>query len=205
MTRIVGGVARGRALAVPPGGGTRPTADRTREGLFSALEALLAARSGRIRGVWEGVRFLDLYAGTGAVGLEAASRGAGAVLLVESAPRVAPVLRRNARQVGLDGVQVRAGKVELVVCAPADEPYDVVFADPPYATSDATLLAVLGKLGVRGWVRDGSLVVLERSSRDPAWTWPAGYAGFRSRRYGDSTLWYGRAAGSGGGIRTNGE
>jgi 16S rRNA (guanine966-N2)-methyltransferase len=193
MPRIVAGAARGRRLSAPAGGSTRPTADRAREGLFSALEAQLGSFAGR--------RVADLYAGTGAVGLEALSRGAAAVLLVESDPVVVRVLRANVEAVGLPGAEVRPGRVERAVAgapgAPGPTgpaPYDVVFLDPPYEVSDADLLAVLRDALAHGWVAPGGLVVVERATRRGTWAWPEGYDGLRSRRYGEATLWYGRAA-----------
>ncbi len=187
MTRVVAGAARGRRLAVPPGRGTRPTSDRAREGLFSTLEAL--------RGSLAGARFLDLYAGSGAVGLEALSRGAAHVLLVESDGAAARTVRANADAVGLPGAEVRSLKVERLATAPPRVPaYDVVFLDPPYDMDDEATRVVLAALRERGWLAAGALVTVERASRGPEWAWPAGFAGERSRRYGEATLWYGRAA-----------
>ena len=189
MPRIVAGAARGRRLAAPPGRATRPTADRAREALFSALEAQLGSFAGR--------RVADLYAGTGAVGLEALSRGAAAVLLVESDPAAVRVLRANVETVGLPGAEVRAGRVERVV-AGAPGPtgaaaYDVVFLDPPYELADGDLQAVLLDALSHGWVATGGVVVVERATRG-GWVWPEGFDGLRSRTYGEATLWYGRAA-----------
>jgi len=183
--RIVAGAAGGRRLAVPPGGRTRPTADRTREALFSSLEALL--------GPLEGARVLDLYAGSGALGLEALSRGAGHVLLVEHDARALRVLRENTRAVGLPGARVAGEPVERMLAADAPEPYDVVLADPPYALAEDRLARVLGRLVAGGWLAADGVVVLERASRGAAPTWPDGLTGERSRRYGEATLWYGRA------------
>ena len=169
MTRIVAGLARGRRLAVPPSG-TRPTSDRAREGLFSSLGDL------------EGARFLDLYAGSGAVGLEALSRGASYVLLVEKDPRAVAVLRRNVSTVGLPGAVVRAASASSVV----ETGFDVVFADPPYDMSvDLPWLVARAA--------SGGTVVVERSSRDAPLEWPDGVEALRERRYGEGTLWYGRA------------
>ena len=186
MTRIVAGSAGGRRLAVPPGRGTRPTADRVREALFSSLHAL--------RGTLDGARFADLYAGSGAVGLEALSRGAATALLVESDPGAVAVIRGNLRTVGLAGGEVLRGKVERVVAAPPPSgAFDVVFADPPYATDDATVEQVLAALVRNGWLADGATVVLERATRGAPLRWPEAVVAERERRYGEGTLWYGRA------------
>jgi 16S rRNA (guanine966-N2)-methyltransferase len=187
VPRIVSGTARGRRLAAPPGRGTRPTADRAREALFSALETQLGSFAGR--------RVADLYAGTGAVGLEALSRGAAAVLLVESDPAVLRVLRANVEAVGLPGAEVHAGRAERVVAGTTGAAtYDVVFLDPPYEVADDDLRPVLRDVLAHGWLRPGGLVVVERATRGGPWAWPEGYDGLRSRRYGEATLWYGRAA-----------
>jgi 16S rRNA (guanine966-N2)-methyltransferase len=186
VTRIIAGAARGRRLAVPPGRGTRPTADRAREGLFSALESVL--------GTWSGVRVLDLYAGSGAVGLEALSRGAAAVLLVESDAAAARTVRANAEALGLPGAAVVTTPVQrLVRSVPPGAPYGVVFADPPYEVHAGPLRGVLTDARRSGWLTPDAVVVVERASRDEPWTWPTGFQGGRSRRYGEATLWYGRA------------
>jgi 16S rRNA (guanine966-N2)-methyltransferase len=187
MTRIVAGAARGRRLGVPRGTQTRPTSDRAREGLFSALDALL--------GGFDGVRVLDLYAGSGAVGLEALSRGAAHALLVDSAPSAARVLRANVEAVGLPGAEVSTATVERLTAAPAGRPaYDLAFLDPPYAVPDAEVRAVLEALRAGEWLAPGAVVVVERATRGGSWTWPAGLVAERDRRYGEAMLWYGRAA-----------
>jgi len=181
----VAGAAGGRRLAVPPGRNTRPTSDRTREALFSALAALTDL---------DGARVLDLYAGSGAVGLEALSRGAAHALLVEADPRAARVLRDNASTLSLAGAQVRADRVERLAEDTPDAPYDVVFADPPYALAADELAAVLSNLAEHGWFARDAVVVVERASRDPEWLWPKPLVPLRTRRYGEGTLWYGRAS-----------
>ncbi|APU42372.1 MULTISPECIES: 16S rRNA (guanine(966)-N(2))-methyltransferase RsmD [unclassified Streptomyces] len=189
MTRVIAGSAGGRRLAVPPGTGTRPTSDRMREGLFSTWESL--------HGI-EGARVLDLYGGSGAVGLEALSRGADHALLVESDPKAAKAIRDNIRTLGLAGAEFRAGKAEHIVAArAAGEPYDVVFLDPPYAVEGADLREILLTLRSNGWIADGALVTVERSTRSGAFPWPEGFEPLRSRKYGEGTLWYGRAASTG--------
>lgn len=178
MTRIIGGVAGGRRISTPSGRSTRPTSDRVREGLFSSLGGDLAGRS-----------FLDLYAGSGAVGLEAASRGAAPVVLIERDPRAARVARDNIAALGLPGVSLHADDAIRFLHGPVT-PYDVVFMDPPYADPVDEVLALLV---TRGWIATaGGLVVVERDSRGAPPAWPAGIDADRSRRYGDSTLWYGR-------------
>lgn len=187
MTRVIAGSAGGRRLAVPPGTGTRPTSDRAREGLFSTWEALL--------GTLEGVRVADLYAGSGAVGLEALSRGAAHALLVEADQRAARTVRENVRSLGLPGADARTGKAEQIVTGqPPGAPYDLVFLDPPYAVSDDDLREILLTLRSGGWLTGDAVVTVERSTRGGEFVWPAGFEPLRSRRYGEGTFWYGRAA-----------
>jgi 16S rRNA (guanine966-N2)-methyltransferase len=185
VTRIIGGVASGRRLATPPGSGTRPTSDRVREALFSSLEASVGALSG--------LRFLDLYAGSGAIGLEARSRGAAGVTCVEQDRRTAAVVRGNARDLGFDDVEVVVSSVGRALATPPAAPYDLVFSDPPYPLADASVHADLSALVRGGWLADAALVVVERSSRSAGPVWPEGLEGARSRRYGETTLWYGHA------------
>ncbi len=190
MTRIIAGAAGGRRLAVPAGRSTRPTSDRTREGLFAAVLAML--------GGLDGAAVLDLYAGSGAVGLEALSRGAADVLLVESDAAAARVIRRNIEAVGLPGarlVQDRADRA-LRRGPGAAAARDLVFADPPYSAADDELRTVLTMLAGQGWLARDALVILERDARSGEPPWPAGYARDRSRRYGETMLWYGRASGA---------
>ncbi|KOU20896.1 methyltransferase [Streptomyces sp. WM6372] len=186
MTRVIAGSAGGRRLTVPPGTGTRPTSDRMREGLFSTWESL--------HGV-EGARVLDLYAGSGAVGLEALSRGAAHALLVEPEAKAAKAIRDNIKALGLPGAEFRAGKAEQIVAVPAGAaPYDIVFLDPPYAVGHDDLGEILLTLRANGWLTDDALVTVERSTRSGAFPWPEGFEPLRSRKYGEGTLWYGRAA-----------
>ncbi|MFI8259002.1 MULTISPECIES: 16S rRNA (guanine(966)-N(2))-methyltransferase RsmD [unclassified Streptomyces] len=186
MTRVIAGSAGGRRLTVPPGTGTRPTSDRMREGLFSTWESL--------HGV-DGARVLDLYAGSGAVGLEALSRGAAHALLVEPEAKAAKAIRDNIKALGLPGAEFRAGKAEQIVAVPSGaDPYDVVFLDPPYAVGHDDLGEILLTLRANGWLTDDALVTVERSTRSGAFPWPAGFEPLRSRKYGEGTLWYGRAA-----------
>jgi len=190
VTRVIAGAARGRRLAVPPGRLTRPTSDRAREGLFSTLTA--------IRGPLAGARVLDLYAGSGAVGLEALSRGAARVLFVEADPGAARVIRGNLAAVGLPGGHLVTGRVERVLArGPDGEPgYDLVVADPPYAAAGDDVTAMLAALRDGSWLAPGAVVAVERASRSEPVCWPPGYAPDRSRRYGEGTFWYGLAAGN---------
>jgi 16S rRNA (guanine966-N2)-methyltransferase len=188
MSRVIAGIAGGRRLAVPAGRDTRPTSDRAREGLFSTVQALI--------GPLDGLRVADLYAGSGAVGLEALSRGASHALLVESHPRALKVVRQNAESLGLPGAVPRGDKVERLVRQAPGEPYDLVFADPPYTLDDAAVTGVLESLRDHGWTAPDALVVVERASRGPALRWPDGYEAERDRRYGEAVFWYGRALGS---------
>lgn len=185
MTRIIAGSARGRRLKTPAGEHTRPTTDRVREALFSALGASL--------GSLVGLRFLDLYAGSGAVGLEALSRGAGLATLVEGDRRTARLIRANADALGFRRAEVLGLPVARVVAAPPRAPYDVVFLDPPYALASDEVEKVLRLLVEQGWAAHGATVVLERSGRDPEPIWPDGISADRSKSYGDTVLWWASA------------
>jgi 16S rRNA (guanine966-N2)-methyltransferase len=182
MTRLISGAAGGRRLKVPRVG-VRPTGDRAREALFNSLGTLLDL---------DGAVVLDLYAGSGALGLEALSRGAASVVFVESAPGVLPVLRENLATVGLPGGTVVAGSVPTVVAGAPPARFDVVLADPPYATGVEEVYGVLRALVDGGWLVPGAVLVVERSSRERDWEWPTPLLGLRERRYGEAVLRYGR-------------
>jgi 16S rRNA (guanine(966)-N(2))-methyltransferase RsmD len=186
MTRIVAGTLGGRRIATPRGLATRPTSDRVREALFSTLETLTEI---------EGCSFADLYAGSGAVGLEAASRGASTVLLVEAEARAAQSIRTNIATLDLAArCRVLATRLPgALATGPEARPCDVVFADPPYAATETEITALLQALLAHGWLADGAVVVLERSSRSPRPPSIAGLTELRERRYGESVLWYLRA------------
>jgi 16S rRNA (guanine966-N2)-methyltransferase len=198
MTRVIAGTAGGRRLSVPAGRDTRPTSDRAREGLFATVQA--------IRGPLAGASVLDLYAGSGAVGLEALSRGAARALLAEADPRAVRVIRANISALGLPGACVAADRVEHVLArGPAGlraagcqvgGRFELAFADPPYAMAGEAVSAMLGTLIEAAWLAPGALVVVERSTRSGPVRWPDGYTGDRSRRYGEATLWYGLATGA---------
>jgi 16S rRNA (guanine966-N2)-methyltransferase len=176
VTRIIAGEARGRRLQVPVGDLTRPTSDRAREGLFSSLQSL---------GDVEGARVLDLYAGSGALGLEALSRGAASATLVEDDPSALIAIRDNIATVKLPGAHVVPMKVEVFLAAEPEPRYEVAFLDPPYDVDVAGVLAALGP-----WLSGDAVVVVERRTRGPELEWPDGLRAERSRRYGEATLWY---------------
>lgn len=186
MTRIVAGAVGGRHIIVPKSFRGRPTAERAREALFATLTTKL--------GTLDGTRFFDGYAGTGAVGIEALSRGAAHVLFVESDRAAARAIDDNVRTLGLAGAVVISRPMERVTGAlPEGARYDVVFLDPPYNTPAEEVADVLAAMGERGWFADDAVVVVERPSRGPSFRWPAGTVKDRSRRYGEATLWYGHA------------
>ncbi|HEX2418181.1 MAG TPA: 16S rRNA (guanine(966)-N(2))-methyltransferase RsmD [Micromonosporaceae bacterium] len=182
--RVVAGTLGGRRLATPSGRATRPTSERVREALFNSLAGLVEL---------SGCRFADLYAGSGAVGVESLSRGASRVLFVESDPGAARVLRGNLAQLGLAGsAEVVVAPVARAVSGTPTQPYHVIFADPPYELADADLGVVLSHLVGGGWIAPDGVVVLERGTRSGSPVWVPGLTGFRIRRYGETTLWYGR-------------
>lgn len=192
VTRIVAGIARGRRIEVPVRG-TRPTSDRVREAMFSALESAVEL---------SGARVLDLYGGSGALGLEALSRGAAYVTFIESDRRAAQLLRCNATTLGFRAVHVEQAKAETILATTVDEPYDVVLADPPYDLDGARLEQVLTALAVNGWTGEESLMILERAMRSGEPNWPREWEPLRVRRYGDTALHWairrGRATDNGG-------
>ncbi|MEU3213202.1 16S rRNA (guanine(966)-N(2))-methyltransferase RsmD [Nocardiopsis alba] len=188
MTRIIAGAAGGRRITAPDGRTTRPTSDRAREALFSSVQSDL--------GSLDGVRVMDLYAGSGAIGLEALSRGAAHALLVEADRRAAQVVRDNIAALRLPGARLVADRVERVLARDnTDDPYDLVVADPPYAVTDEEVGSILSDLVAHGWTTTDTVVVVERSKRGPEPAWPKGIELDRSRKYGEAILWYARATG----------
>jgi 16S rRNA (guanine966-N2)-methyltransferase len=182
VTRIIGGEARGRRIQTPAGDGTRPTSDRVREALFSSIESELGTLRGRA--------FLDLFAGSGGVGLEARSRGASQVTMVERSPKAATVIRSNAAALGFDDVDVVTAPVARLRERSVGQPrFGVVFADPPYDYGDERLASDLVALAERGWLTSRALVVIERDRRSQ-WRWPTGFVSVRERAYGETMLWY---------------
>ena len=186
MTRIVAGTVGGRRIEVPRSG-TRPTSERVREALFARLDHY---------GVLDGARVLDLCAGSGALGLEAASRGAGEVALVDSSRSASQTCQRNIRSLGLSGVSAVTAKAATFLAGPAGTPADLVLIDPPYELSEEELTAILIPL-VRSedpWLAPRTVVVVERSTRSPEPTWPQGMQRFADKRYGETTIWFAEPA-----------
>ena len=181
MTRIIAGGAGSLTLAVPDAG-TRPTSDRVRESLFGSLESADAVRDAVV---------LDLFAGSGALGLEALSRGAAAAHLVEKAPRAASVAERNARAVakalGTPPARVHRAAADTYLRGTSTA-YDLVFIDPPYDLPGDALTETLTLLVPR--LADEATVVVERATRSGEPSLPVGLALDRSKRYGDTTLWW---------------
>jgi len=176
--RVVAGTARGRRITAPPGTDTRPTTDRVREAVFNALGSL---------GAVDGAEVVDLFAGSGALGIEALSRGAARVVFVESDRRAAEVIEENLRTLGLDERAVVVRRTVTATVPDLGEGIDLVLADPPYAFDGWTDL--LDSLAPR--LADDAIVVLE-SDRSPAL--PAGWEKVRERSYGGTVVVFARPA-----------
>jgi 16S rRNA (guanine(966)-N(2))-methyltransferase RsmD len=161
-----------------PRTGTRPTTDRVRESLFNVLASRID---------FDGASVLDLYAGSGALGLEALSRGAASAVFVESDQRAAAVIDQNIASLGVATAAVRRGPVAAVLAGRADQPMDLVFADPPYDVADTEIAQMLTALVDGGWAAAGTVVVVERPSGPPL-SWPDGWRPWPARRYGDTRL-----------------
>ena len=184
VTRIIAGAGGGTPLTGVPGSLTRPTTDRVKEALFSRLDAF---------DVVAGARVLDLYAGSGSLGVESGSRGARSVELVESDARASAVCQRNADLIngvlGRKAVTVHRSKVEpFLDRAAEDAAWDLVFLDPPYPLEEAGLSAALEKVAAH--LSPGAVVVVERSSRSPEPGWPEGLTRFAEKKYGETRLWF---------------
>lgn len=180
MTRIVAGDAGGRKLIVPSGDVTRPTSDRVREAMFSALEA---------RGLLPGAHVLDLYCGSGALGLEAASRGAASVVLVDTSRRAVEAARLNVSALGFPRVAVVLSSVQRYLSSRAPSACSLVFADPPYAMGQDEIAEMLRALTQRDWLQSSAVVLVERSARSLEPGWPDGLVRQAVRRYGETAVW----------------
>lgn len=184
--RIISGSAKGRNLT-PPAGVTRPTSDRTREGIFSALESEI--------GSCAGISFLDLYGGTGAVGLEALSRGAKDVVVVEKDAKAATVCKENYELIksattGDFSVIKMSVDGYLDIDRAADYRFDVIYLDPPYDFPNTTIEKVLTKISSIGILKAGAVVIVERSSRTQPFHWPEALSALKERKYGEGTVYF---------------
>ena len=189
--RLVGGRLRGRSLAAPEGLAVRPTADRTREALFNILTQGRLAEAGP---ALEGARLLDAFAGTGALGLEALSRGAAAVVFMEEQAVAEAALRKNIRDLGVEA-ESKVLRADVLRPPPAERhggPCDIVLMDPPYNQGLAT--PALTALDAAGWLAADCLVTLELLKSEP-FEPPAGFAELESRNYGKARLVFLRKAG----------
>lgn len=183
MTRIVGGRLSGRRIITPPGNATRPTAEKVRAAIANALHAV---------GGIDGAAVLDLYAGSGALGIELASRGARRVVLVERHRAAQTAIRASLDALGTPEVHLHPGDVLTYASAPG-EVFDIVLADPPYDTDDDALRAVLEALVAAGRLAPHADIVIERSARRGEFAWPEPLVAARSKRYGDTMISYGTA------------
>lgn len=183
MTRIIGGDLRGRRLKVPDTN-TRPTSNRVREAIFSSVEHAVSGLSD--------LRILDLFAGSGALGIESISRGAAEAVLIEKDLRVADTLHSNIAALGLKTARVLIADALVEISKPSSRgKFDVVFIDPPYDLADEDVTALLANLAKNGWLNENALVVVERGSRSQV-IWPQEIEQLRQKFYGDTTIWYGQ-------------
>lgn len=177
---------------MPAGSATRPTSDRVREAVFTSLVSWLGTAGEDPATTMAGIGLLDLYAGSGAIGLEAASRGAERVLLVEQDRRTTDLARRNADELGL-AVRTRTARVEHLAAEPPATPYDIIWLDPPYELAAEAVDAVLADLVAHGWLAESALVVLERSKRSADPVWPDIITEQWTKTYGETRIHYGMA------------
>ncbi len=181
MTRIIAGTLKGRSLKVPPSV-TRPTSSRVREAVFSSLE--------HAHGGLEGMRVLDLFAGSGALAIEALSRGAVYAELLENDAKAIAVIKDNVKAVAAHAQIVGGDLFSHLASGPSGEPFDVVFVDPPYDITDERITYLLELLRDKSWLTDDAVVVIERNKRSVT-QWPLGYSDLEQRSYGDTVIWYG--------------
>lgn len=184
MTRIIAGQWKGRTLKVPPSV-TRPTSSRVREAIFSSITHQLET--------FDEIRVLDLYAGSGALGLEAISRGAEFATFVDSDRNACDCVKGNAQQLGARNLSVVQNSVAKFLAPETDANSmrsDLVFIDPPYALSDTEIANIIDLLDKHGWLNDEALVVVERSSKSTV-KWPSSFEALQNKTYGDTSIWYG--------------
>lgn len=185
MTRIISGKYKGRNLTVPTSV-TRPTSSRVREAIFSSLQHSV--------GSFDGLLVLDLFAGSGALGIEALSRGAARTFFVEKDRSATACIEENLRTLGEKNFLVqKADVLELVGSGSSSSPADLVFIDPPYVLSDAQVASILAALATNRWLANDALLVVERSSKSVL-DWPEGFEALANKTYGDTTIWYGEYA-----------
>ncbi len=190
MVRIIAGSAKGRTLKVPDESKTRPTSDRVKEAVFATLASWLGTAGGRPEEQLAGIRFADLYAGSGSIALEASSRGASRVLALESNSAAARMIRDNAKSAGLC-VDIVCAKVEQATKGTPSRPFDVLWLDAPYAKN---VDAVLKQLVENGWVAADALVIVERGAgAEP--DWPDVLRDRWMRQYGDTHVFFAQALG----------
>ena len=182
MTRIISGKYKGRSIDVPVSV-TRPTSSRVREAIFSSLLHTV--------GSFEGLVVLDLFAGSGALGLEALSRSAAVANFVENDRFALSCIENNAKALGEQNISVQKGDVlALVESVATKPPADLVFIDPPYVLLDEQVVELLRALAKNNWLADDAIVVVERSSRSEI-LWPEAYSALANKSYGDTAIWYG--------------
>ena len=190
--RIIAGVAKGRTLSTVAGA-TRPTSDRAREGLFSSLLSEF--------GDFTALHVLDLFAGSGAIGLEALSRGAGLVHAVEKNDGAGKTITKNAELVQraktLGEFHLYSMSAQKFLEIPAPSKYDFVYLDPPYDFSDVELYKALVQLRSGDFLKEDAVIAVERASKSGAMKWPSGYEPLRERNYGQAVIYYGKLAQNG--------
>ena len=185
MTRIISGKYKGRNLNVPTSV-TRPTSSRVREAVFSSLQHTV--------GTFDGLVVLDLFAGSGALGIEALSRGAAKAVFVEKDRNAATCIEENVRSLGENNFSLhKADVLDLVDSTSTGTAADLVFIDPPYALTDEQIVELLVTLATKNWLANEAVVVVERSSKSVV-DWPEGFAALANKSYGDTGIWYGEYA-----------
>ena len=184
--RIIAGIGKGRKLFSPPSI-TRPTSDRAREGLFSSLTSTFTSL--------EGLHFLDLFAGSGAVGVEALSRGAALVEAVESAQVSADVCKQNfellSSQSGVGKFKVHCKTAFEFLNHTASEPYEIIYIDPPYEVANSEIEKILKKILTLNLLNKHGVVAIERDAKAKSFSWPDGFIEDKIRSYGAGSIHYG--------------
>jgi len=184
--RIIAGIGKGRKLFSPPSI-TRPTSDRAREGLFSSLTSTFTSL--------EGLHFLDLFAGSGAVGVEALSRGAALVEAVESNQVSADVCKQNfellSNQSGVGKFKVHCNTTFEFLNHTASEPYEIIYIDPPYEVANSEIEKILKKILTLNLLNKHGVVAIERDAKAKSFIWPDGFTEEKIRSYGAGSIHYG--------------